>query len=98
MSTPLSRKQERAFENHIMFQQVRTFFDEFCDNPTLWREDMCRTFVRYAVHSPHNFMTEAEKNRLREAGLDENDLEELRIVFKWAKVINKETTRDRWWD
>lgn len=71
----------------MIMYKPRTFFDDFCDNPSLWDVSACRRFIMYARTSPHSFMTEQEKLRLLECGLDDNDLEELRVVFKWAKLF-----------
>lgn len=92
MIKTLNRKQqERAVVESIVIKENRTWFDQFCDNPSIWNEATCREFVRFACISPHNFLTEQEKLRLLEAGLDEADIEELRIVFKWARVLMKQS-------
>lgn len=85
----------RAFLEHQIAKATRTFFDEFCANPSLWDERSCRRFIMYARTSPHSFMTEQEKLRLLESGLDDHDLEELRVVFKWAKLF---TASNDFWD
>ena len=73
----------------IMFKP-HTFFDDFCSEPSLWNVNSCRLFIMYARTSPHSFMTEQEKLRLLECGLDDHDLEELRVVFKWAKLFTEQ--------
>lgn len=85
--TQSANQQYRAYLEHQIARSTRTFFDDFCANPSLWEERACRRFIMYARTSPHSFMTEQEKLRLLECGLDDNDLEELRVVFKWAKLF-----------
>lgn len=90
-----AKQQYRAFLEQQIVRSTRTFFDDFCANPSLWDESACKRFLMYARSSPHSFMTEQEKLRLLECGLEDNDLEELRVVFKWAKLFSVKT---EFWD
>ena len=72
------------------------FFDSFCRNPSLWEETKCQDFIRFAKTSNRAYMTETERLKLLEAGLSDGDVEELRVVFKWTKMIVSVTRMTAW--
>lgn len=78
----ISLKQEFA-------QRTKFHFDKFCENPSVWNEASCGEFINFAKYCDRSFMTEQEKQTLIVSGLTESEVEELRVVFKWTRMMEQ---------